>query len=175
MRMQHAKQGGPDGLCGIYCLINFMRDWELERDLEDNHREAFRYLLRSAERLRLLTADRLHDGFEFFELCEIFDLTANSLREDYRSVPIRTLQQRLPNRTNRELLCMIFEEGGEAIVSVDRHKHWILAYRFMSTEKLSVFDSDASSRRSSIQVSELGRPFQGLALLPKASSLLVDA
>jgi hypothetical protein len=168
----HAKQGDPDGLCGIYCLINFMRDWKFERDLSDNHRESFRYLLRSAERLKLLTADRLHDGFEWHELCEIFNLTTKSLHEPYQSIPIVALQRRFPRWTNRDLLCAVFEDSGEAVVSVDRHKHWVLAFRFISSDTLSVFDSNASSRRKSIEIRELARPFNGLALLPAGSTLL---
>jgi hypothetical protein len=169
--LNHATQGGPDGLCGIYSLINFMRSWEFARELTENHRESFRYLLRSAERLNLLTADRLHAGFEWHELCEIFNLTAHSLQEPFKAVAISALRRRLATKTNRKILEHIFNEEGEAVVSVDQHEHWVLAYGFSSSGKISVFDSDASSRRGELETSKLSRPFIGVALLPIGSNL----
>jgi hypothetical protein len=160
-----AKQGAADGLCGIYCILNCVRGWF------DDEREAFRYLVQSAERLGILTSDRLHGGFELHELQDIFNLTSKIMGKDWIAIRADRLPENFQKRSNSRKLLAIFIAGGKAIISVDRREHWVLAKKFSVKDSLQISDSDPDKKRSSINLSELSRPFTALALLPSSSAL----
>jgi hypothetical protein len=124
-RKTAAKQGSCDGLCGIYGLINALRNW---RDHEYDDDECIRYLLEAAERLGLLTAHRIIGGFEAHEMIDIFNEFVRAHRFPARAFHIGVMAVSL---NKWSFLCQakrVFEHGGCMVVPVDKGKHWVLAY-----------------------------------------------
>jgi hypothetical protein len=167
---QRTNQGDADGLCGIYCLINFMRSWRLGADIRKSDRESFKYLMRSAEQLSVLTPDRLHDGFEWHELTDIFNKTAQTLREPYKAIPFVHVKAQIRDRSIAGILAAIMEQKGQAVLSVDKGEHWVLATEFKS-KKVKIVDPSRRTSRQSIALSSIDSDHAGLALLPTGSSL----
>ena len=168
---ERTTQGDADGLCGIYCLINAMRDWNLESKVRDADREAFRYLMRSGERLNLLTPDRLHDGFEWHELTEIFNLTAKTLREPFKAVPFVDITKQTNLVLSEEFLPIVFEQKGKAVISIDRGEHWVLATGMQGKKSVAVIDPSRRSTRSSVPIKSIDSNHTGLAILPLSATL----
>jgi hypothetical protein len=165
-----AKQGTGDGLCGIYCLINFMRGW-FESDPTENDREAFRYVMRAAEQLDILTADKVHSGYEETDLRDIFDSVVATRSKDFRSIPVRLTNKResiVKCRTKQKK----FGDGGQAILSVDDREHWVLATQLLGNNMIQILDPCPRARRIQMKIEDLAKPFTALALLPLGSELL---
>lgn len=72
-----ARQGTNDGLCGIYCLINAVRD---DARVEDySGEDLLRYLLEAATRLNNFAPSKIANGYEAHELVDIFNEFARCL------------------------------------------------------------------------------------------------
>ena len=145
-----AKQGTADGLCGIYCLINHMRDWKHANKEKINEQEALRYLLQSAQVLGFLDPNRLVNGFEAFVLRLIFNQAAKWLQMPNRAYHLKDIGDcEMPDYCKR-----IFDAKGEIVVSEQSLRHWVLAVA-LDGEKFSVLNSQPRARKL--------RPLDGFA------------
>ena len=78
-----SKQGELDGLCGIYALTNFLRDYKIGSRYfstgprRDRSGDAFWLLLDTAYRLRMLTPDYLIEGYAPHHLVKIWNTLAD--------------------------------------------------------------------------------------------------
>jgi hypothetical protein len=113
-------QGDPDGLCGIYALLNFLR----ARAITANDEAIFHELLISAEKLGLLTAYRLYDGFDEHVLLQIFQTTADRNRWPFRAI----LLGAFGHGTFSDKLKVVLDAEGEIVTSVNASGHWVLTY-----------------------------------------------
>lgn len=130
-RPKPAQQGGPDGLCGLYSLLNFIHAHAEfgEDEQDDNDREAFRYLLESTEQLGLLTAHHLHDGFEWHMLRVIFNHACDSIRLPYIAVPLVAVSEYAKNTDIFEIVKLVASHGGEVVAHLGKtDDHWILVH-----------------------------------------------
>jgi hypothetical protein len=168
------KQGGPDGLCGIYCLINHMRAWELGDDNRTNDQEALRYLLQAAQSLGFLDPHRLVNGYEVFEILLIFNRVAEWLRRDVRAVHLDQIGKKIGSGKLRKVCEWVFTVGGEVIVSEKDGGHWLLAISSNMAE-LKVMDSDPSNASVSRKYSEILQELHGLALIRNTFELASEA
>jgi hypothetical protein len=160
-----AKQGTADGLCGIYCLINHMRDWGLQTKEKSNENEALRYLLQSAQVLGFLDPNRLVYGFEAFELRLIFNQVAEWLEKKTRAYHLKNIGNgKMFDACNKTI-----KAKGEIVVSEKSLGHWVLAIGF-DGEKLSVLNSHPRARASR-PLDAFAGVEHGLALIDRKSDL----
>lgn len=155
MRKPTAQQGGPDGLCGLYALLNFLRNHPRFRG--DKDQDILRYLLESARHLNLLNPVNISHGFEahqirsiMADICTEFDLKYKFevLWPDTRSLNVQEFYQKLADLTK----C-----GGAAVVSVDAGEHWVLAHR-VARNVLICDDSAKSDGPAKIAIHKNGKP-----------------
>lgn len=167
-----AIQGNADGLCGLYCIINFLKQFKLGEDskaakmpmVRRHHRESFRYVMRAAESLGFLTADRLYDGFEAPELRLILDRTMELIDEEYHAETLDRLNRQLEIENYDALLTEVLEKGGVAIISVENEGHWILAISRRGKKTLNVIDPSKGTR--AISIDQVDHNFDGIAIFP---------
>ncbi len=166
-----STQGDADGLCGIYCLINFMHIWNSPRVLD---RESFKYLMRSAEQLSLLTPDRLHGGFEWQELVSLFNHTAKALRKPFKAIPFADMESQVVTQNLRGILSATFGElNGAAVIHVssksDEDGHWLLAAAFKGKKTIVVIDPSRDGKVKSVLLDKVSTESTGFSLLPTSS------
>tara|TARA_R110001606_G_scaffold48184_1_gene122492 strand:+ start:1152 stop:1679 length:528 start_codon:yes stop_codon:yes gene_type:complete len=172
-RPKPAQQGQPDGLCGLYALINFLHTWpDLGTTVSERQQEAFRYLFEAAEELNLLNAHYLHSGFEQHYLHAIFNRTAENIRLPFRALFLDEFKEGLGSIDDRELLSEVCQNGGCAVIPVGSDQHWVLAHKVKS-RKICV---DDSARTESYWISKPSS-CQGLAIVehPQSSQKLNNA
>lgn len=159
------KQGSLDGLCGIYGLINFIVHKKIIPGKSyEQGREAYRYILESAEQTGHLTAHRLHDGYEWPLLIEIFNHWAALYHHPYKAFALARISGLQKRPTNKSVIGTIINAGGAALVSVKQGKHWILATGFDDQGKFISADPDAEDPEGArVKFDDLTC---GLALLP---------
>jgi len=171
------KQGDPDGLCGIYCLINHMRDWGLEEEDKNgeikktNGQEALRYLLQAASTLGFLDSRRLVDGFEDFEIIQIFNRVAEWRRLDVRAVHLEEVGRKIGSDDLLETCKWVFDQGqGEVVLCENGGGHWVLA---IASERsgFKVLDSDRASSDGNRKSISFMDGLHGIALLRPTSAL----
>ena len=162
-----AKQGHGDGFCGIYSLAHSLSGYEkFNDDSRGSVRGAFRRLVIAADRLNLLDAYHVIDGFEDFELVEILNLMAKNYRVHVKAVTIDDLGL---TGANIQVVRTIVNAGGQVVVSVENGGHWVLAHKVHNDGSLSVKDSWPDSSLTSLQ--RLRTVEEGVAILPLDSDL----
>lgn len=166
-----AKQGTGDGLCGIYCLINFMRGW-FESDSTENDRKSFLYIMRAAEKLDIFTADKLHGGYEEAELRDIFDSVAATRSKNFRACLVLLTNKGESIEKRHAKLREIFAAGGQAILAIHGREHWVLTNKFWGSNWVQIIDPCPLTPRARIKIADIPEPFTALALLPLGSKLL---
>jgi hypothetical protein len=172
-RILHATQGAADGLCGIYSLVNFMQDQPRIRKANvHGHKVAFAHLLKSAEDLQLLNAERICAGFSADDLVAIFNKTAQRKRIPFKAVELAAVLPTDGQPTSIELMERILDEGGVAIVLRHGDKHWVLAHGLSDDRRIQIKDSGHNPRYRTAQVSYLRILDDGVAILPGRSRLL---
>jgi hypothetical protein len=167
-RPRIAKQGSADGLCGVYCLINF-----LHARAEVEQREAFRYVFEAAEQCNLLNAHFLHDGFEARNLITIFNQVANNLRLKFFATHLADVAVALKKGKFAKIARTVTGDGGEIIMSVASGRHWVLLHGIDDTQ-FYVDDPDAASTQNG-KFSRQGRSVptdDGVVILPRTKEIL---
>lgn len=161
-----------DGLCGIYCLVHFLdRAPRISKFGRTKAHAAFAALLESAERAKLLTAAHITRGFYAEDLAEIFNGTVLRKRLPFRASTLETVAEKVDEASGSTLLRRIFGEGGAAIVSVCGGQHWVLAESIGDNTDILVRDSGHSARHRKDELKRVSNAFDGVALLPRRSSL----
>ena len=161
-----SKQGNIDGLCGLYCLVNAIDEDELvcgQRD-DDRARDALRYILEATKRLGLLTSYRVLFGYHWHELIEIFNHFSSRTHYSFKAVPLTDVSEEHPSLSGRRLIKNILQMQGQAILSVDSDRHWVLAVGEHPDGGISVEDPSPLSNRS--QIKSLPNRADGVAIIP---------
>jgi hypothetical protein len=162
-----AKQGHGDGFCGMYSLAHALGGYAKFNDDDwGSVRGAFRRLVIAADRLKLLDAYHVIDGFEDFELVEIFNLMAKNYRVSERAATIDGLGLK---GSNIEVVRTIVNDGGRVVISVENGGHWVLAHKVHKDGSLGVKDSWPDNSRTSLQ--KVRTVEEGVAILPQESDL----
>lgn len=159
-----ARQGTNDGLCGIYCLINAVRNDDRLRG--SSREDLLRYLLEAATRLNNLTAAKISGGYEAHELVDIFNVFAASFDLSLCAQLLATLRRSLPDLSLPAISNHVFDRNGHMVIHTKDHEHWFLAYAYDSnTNQYLVEDSSSDYQKTAIS---LRRALSlGLAILPK--------
>jgi hypothetical protein len=164
-----ARQGHGDGFCGLYCLVNSLRNWQKLDSKAGWSRDAFGRLVTIADRLRLLDANHVINGFEDFELIEIFNSLAKNYRLDQVALPLEWVARLFPLASNISIVREIIDQGGCVIVSVENGEHWVLAHKNISDGKIAVTDPWPNSSRKLLgQVSTVQ---DGVVIVPRGSDI----
>lgn len=139
------KQGNVDGLCGLYALVNFISNKvQLADDDYTTGREAFRYLVESAEALGHLTAHRMHDGFEWPLLKEIFNHWAERYEQPYQAYSLSRVTSLERNPSSNSVIQTIVNADGGVVLSVKRGRHWVLVMTGRRDDgRFEVIDADS--------------------------------
>ncbi|WP_156340309.1 hypothetical protein [Sphingomonas sp. Leaf17] len=175
-RLPPAQQGGPDGLCGVYSLINFFRN----RSEFSSDRETFRYVFEAIEQLQLLSALHMWDGFEWPKLRAIFDKVSNDWCMGYVAVPLFAVCQEIGTEDIFSVTEAVVADGGEVVWPFEKNgDHWVLVYKVADGE-IFMDDSEISeverTKSHSFTKAALSRKHGlnatiGLALVPTDSKL----
>ena len=163
-----ARQGTNDGLCGIYCLINAVRN---EKTFDGIPGEDFlRYFLEAAWRLNNLLPYKISNGYEEHELVDIFNEFARCHGITWRAHLLTRVRSSFPKLSPTVISKRIFEEGGQIVLHTKDAAHWFLAYTFdFEKGRYVVEDSAPTDVESSIDPKRvLGI---GIVLLPAESAL----
>ena len=163
-----ARQGTNDGLCGIYCLINAVRN---DERLEGSSGEdLLRYFLEAANRLNNFLPSKMSDGYEQHELVDIFNEFSRCLDLRWRAHLLTTIKRSFLKHSALILAKRIFEEGGELVLHGRDVEHWFLAYTYdFEKNCYLVEDSDLTQEQHCIAPTKL-RDF-GVVILPSDSAL----
>ena len=185
-RPSPAQQGDGDGLCGIYALINFLRneDFLKEKDQSSTDRECFNFLMEAAESLGYLTAHNLFGGFVWPKLERAFNLACETWRAPFLALPLSVVAENLKTDRIEDVAAACVKEGGAIVAHMDKQDHWILVY---DCDEISVWVDDSSVAdeekndpanwpNRKIDKNELRRGFgiktnSGVVLLPTTSKL----
>lgn len=163
-----ARQGSNDGLCGIYCLINAVRN--NERLEGSSGEDLLRYFLEAANRLNNFLPSKISDGYEQHELVDIFNEFSRCLDLGYRAHLLTTIKRSFSRHSALVLAKRIFEEGGELILHGKDVEHWFLAYTYdFDKNCYRVEDSNLTDEEHCIPPKKL-RDF-GVVILPSESPL----
>jgi len=133
------KQGHEDGLCGIYSLLNFFQNEHLFTDLAG--KSQFWIICEVAERLGLLKADHIANGYAAYQLKEIFDAVCSKLCLPYRSELVREVGRHLEENQGAAFK-KIVDQGG-ALIFMPEDGHWALLHGYDE----SGFHIDNSGRK----------------------------
>ena len=149
-----SRQGTADGLCGIYCLVNFICSRKFPTEFV-GQRNALRYLLESAERLQLLRPHKIAEGFEWHELLEIFNDVSSRLFSHYIAVPLHLVDEEIDDDGWSDFFRKVFHERkpGEIalVLNVAGGEHWVLGDSLSEKENgVLVKDSTQKSPRSTV-------------------------
>jgi hypothetical protein len=157
------KQGHADGLCGIYCILNFLQQTEWA-DHSDNH--ALQSLLYTVQELGWLTPHYITEGFEEHHLKKIIDRQIEDYRLTYSTYFIRDTKF----RSFKILADQVRNEGGAIITGEKSKAHWILLCSFDYHEKfteLIVWDSSGEGNVENKPPYNLNFPLDsGLLIIP---------
>ncbi len=163
-----ARQGTNDGLCGIYCLINAVRNDE--RLETSSGEDLLRYLLEASNRLNSFLPSKISDGYEQHELVDIFNEFARCLGLKWRAHLLTTITRAFPKLSLLIVAKRVFEEGGELVLHGKDVEHWFLAYTYDFEKKCYlVEDSDLTNEQHCVVPTKL-RDF-GVVILPSDSAL----
>lgn len=139
------RQSSFDGLCGIYCLVNTVRNWHRFNGPTDP--DTLRYLLEAVERLGIFSVHRVMGGFEAHELVDIFNEFARAHGYPAKAQLLNTLADELPAKRSSTVDAKpIFEQGGQIIASVDNGRHWVLCYGYNRTSAKILFEDPAPGK-----------------------------
>ena len=166
-RAKIAKQAEFDGLCGIYCLVNAVRNWN-EEFFDPEDADSLRYMLEAADRLGLFTVHRVMKGFEPHELIDIFNEFARAHRFPGKALHLSSMAEALNKWKFSCQAKRVFEQSGQIVIPVDKDDHWVLAYRH-DYDQPGVFveDSDGTNERPRIEYSDVRHKGRvGVLLLP---------
>ena len=162
-----ARQGTHDGLCGVYCLINAMRNNERFANAGE---DLLRYLLEAAYRINILIPSKISHGYEAHEITDIFNEFARSLDIQWNARLLSSLVRDFPKLSLTVLVKRIFEEGGEIVIHTSDFDHWFLAYSFdLENKRYLVEDSDGAEEQTWIAPKRVQNV--GVVLLPTESAL----
>ena len=162
-------QGHGDGFCGIYSMAHSLTDWPKLQSFEIPLREAFRRLVLAADRLDLFDVYHAIDGFEDFELAQIFNQMATSYRLSRIAIPLELVSQRVGRVSNITVVREVISSGGSVVVSVENGGHWVLANKNLPDGSVAVIDSWPNSNRETL--AKISTVEDGVALLPRNSDL----
>jgi hypothetical protein len=164
-RASAAQQGHIDALCGIYCLVNFLRDDPYFRDGSSPTERgiyAFQYLLEAAQRINLLTPHHLVNGYESHHLAAIFNNAADSLELDYKAINLHRFRREHNLNSLEDVLAKLRKSKGACVVGVDDNSHWVLARKVIGTDVEVADSANASKKRYRVGDLDIS---QGVALI----------
>jgi hypothetical protein len=171
-RAKVAKQAKFDGLCGIYCLVNAVRNWG-EHSVGENDKDTLRYMLEASDRLRLFTVSRVTGGFEAHELIDIFNEYCRSHRFPAKAIHLSAMAEALDKWKFAVQAKRVFEQHGQIVLPVEDNEHWVLAYDHdFEKPGLKIDDSYPGRKQNWLDYKMLyndGLP--GVILLPNNSTL----
>jgi hypothetical protein len=183
-RPKPAQQGGPDGLCGIYSLLNFIHSLPQfsasNLELQDEQdQEIFRYLLEAAHELDLLLPARLSYGFEQHHLRAIFNHTCDNLDLDYSAISLKAYAKGRSETEITSVIKSVVEDlGSAAVVHLNKCNHWVLAYDYKNgnvhlDDSFVWRDGKVGITKASVsQQREWGlETLDGLAIMSKSGNL----
>ena len=173
------KQGFLDGLCGIYALTNFMRDWRVAGELflsgtpGERSDTAFWMLLDAADRLRMLNPDYILTGYASHHLAKIWNTLADEADLQCHAVLLSKLKRLGRNLTNIKVAECIYEENKAQALILLHNDHWYLSTG-IDHGKLSVADSISRIEdRETLSAGVVNKPeVEGLAILQERSKIL---
>lgn len=162
-RLISMQQGGPDGLCGIYTLLNFLNchvplKTKSYQDFDEGHEE---YNTKHEENGRRLFRELMHAAEDTGNLC------AETICNGFAAERLKATYERLLSRNNLKGECRIerththgdiFEVSstyfngqsdrmakGIGVLHADE-AHWILIARANEKKGLLIFDSSEGER-----------------------------
>ena len=131
------QQGGADGLCGLYALLNWLRTTPVYED--EDHERILWYLLEAARQHGWLDPHTLTCGFEDFQLKAIVDWQIENHRLPFQSAFLRDVKVSMGVTSVAEFLRRLVAAGGVAVVSSQRRNHWLLVRT--NSDGPSIYDS----------------------------------
>lgn len=164
------RQSSFDGLCGIYCLVNAIRNWERFNGPTD--RDALRYLLEAAERLGIFSVHRVMGGFEAHDLVDVFNEFARAHRYPAKAHLLNALADGLPKWSFKVQAKRLFEHGGQIVTSVDEGDHWVLSYGYDS-DQLKILVEDPAPDKSKDAITGSRVVSDGVVLLPLTCTIVI--
>jgi hypothetical protein len=177
-RPKPAQQGEPDGLCGIYSLLNFIHALpeycaKTRKEQNEEDQEILRYLLEASHELGLMLPQMLSHGFEQYHLRAIFNRTCENLDINFRAKSLSSYASENKCKNVLKAIGRVVGEKGAAVVHLNEHDHWVLAYDIngvvVTLDDSSVWrDHDVGPYKvNGSKQKELGLDsLDGLALLP---------
>ena len=163
-----ARQGTNDGLSGIYCLINAIRDDD--RLKGSSGKDILRYLLEAASRLNNLLPAKISNGYEAHELTDIFNEFARSLNLSWRAGLLIKVRHTFPLFSPTIVSKRILEEGGKIILRTEDCDHWLLAYMYnFGKHAYLVEDPDLEHEKTKISSKKVTE--RGVVILPTRAHL----
>ena len=170
------KQSRFDGLCGIFCLVNAVRNWG-ESSFSPDDRDSLRYMIEAAERLNLFSSHRYMNGLEAHEMIDIFCEFSRAHRFPARAIHLSTMANALEKWSFSVQSKRIFEQAGQILLPVDSGRHWVLAYGYdFENARILVDDPDPDPNPENVKTNIASQGIwgggrQGVLLLPNNCSL----
>lgn len=161
-----ARQGTNDGLCGIYCLINAVRDDARVEDFSGE--DLLRYLLEAATRLNNFAPSKIANGYEAHELVDIFNEFCRCLDLSWQALLLSTFSRSFPNLSPLITCKRVFEEEGKIILHEKARDHWLLAYGY-DFDKKSYLVEDSSLPDEHVAIGPKDLRHFGVVILPGES------
>ena len=157
------QQGYADGLCGLYCIANFLHripEWG------DPPNSTLWHLLDACRHFGWLNPYTITEGFEDFQLKAVLDLQIENYRMSYKTGFLSDTKQSSKIKSVNEFLEKVVEAKGAAIVNSQRRKHWMLV---MPGTKGGLIVDSANVKEPERELGSVKRTFSpdwGVLILP---------
>lgn len=158
--MKVLQQGEANGMCGIYAVLNFLRD-----EWKDQPSDTLWSIFEACRTLGWLTPEYLTQGFEDFQLKKILEWHIDNYRLSYKVYFLADLAEHFRQDNAGGLIKSITAGGGAAITSVSGGKHWVLVRA--SSDGPIVYDSHKSGMIEPLSKRRLDQGVDwGIGILP---------
>ena len=165
-----ARRGTHDGLAGLYCIINAIRNDERLETF--SNKDLLRYLLEAATRLNNLSPAKISLGYEAHELTDIFNEFARALDLSWRAGLLVKVRRAFPLCSPTVVSRRIFEEKGKILINTGACGCWLFSYTLRFNEKkifYMVEDPNPMIDRKRISQKRVGEV--GVVILPVETNL----
>ncbi|MBM7406660.1 MULTISPECIES: hypothetical protein [Sphingomonas] len=169
-RPKPLRQGQVDGLCGIYSILNFFRSRD-EFKIAVHEADEFWVILDVAERLGLLRADFVVQGYGDYQLAEIVGGVCDRLQLPFEAVRLGRVGGR--DLQPATVFDYVLERGGAAIIQYG-DRHWALLHD-RRDGKYALDDSNPAAKKAPELTVEQANKLNadlGIAIIPTPSNML---
>lgn len=167
MTKRGPAQGELDGLCGLYCIVEFMHAQRpILMGSQLTKKEVFWHILETAYQRNLMRPEHIADGYCWYDLEKIFNATCSNLHIQHHAQSLRAEHESTGMSGTKLFKSLIHRKGG-AIFAKGKC-HWALAYKIRN-DAVSIFDPSHGYLAAQVR---FPNSEDGLAILPKEAAHL---